>query len=149
MTTAAADLASPLADALYTNTPLLALLPVYKSPKKTIFTRRPVPSDANYPMIVISPDISLTDADGISDFRPIQERDIVAYGLNDTSEKYRVIEQLGYMLRDQFHRQRDAITVSGWSVVGITARGPFPAPTDDDKTVARLVSLSIQLARAG
>jgi hypothetical protein len=96
---------------------------------------------------MVSPDVSLTDQDGIDDFRPIQERDITVYGLNDTPTRYRIVEGLGYAIREMFHGQRASISVSGWNVIQINARGPIPAPTDDDQTVARMVSLSIELAR--
>src|SRR4051812_26701905 len=130
----AADLAIPLRTAVLAATPITALLEAYKG-SFPVFTRRPLPADAPYPSIIISPDISLSDQDGINDFRPIQERDITVYGQNDTAEKYRVVEVLGYKIRELFHKQRLAIAVSGWGVVQISARGPIPAPTDDDATV--------------
>lgn len=144
----AADLSIPLRTALVGHSPITALLPAYKG-SFTVFTRRPAPSDATYPIIMVSPDISSTEEDGINDFRPIQERDITVYGKNDNAANYRTVEQIGYLIRELFHAQRRSITVSGWGVVAINARGPIPAPTDDDATVARMVSLTIQLARLG
>jgi hypothetical protein len=142
----AADLSIPLRAALVGASTITTLLAVYKG-SYPIFTRRPAPADAPYPMIMVSPDISLTEQDGIDDFRPIQERDIIIYGQNDTPAKYRVVEQLGYAVREIFHSNRQSITVSGWGVILITARGPIPAPTDDDQTIARMVSLTIELAK--
>lgn len=141
-----ADLAIPLRTALVGSAGITAKLPAYNG-SYPVFTRRPAPSEAPYPMIMVSPDISLVDEDGIRDLRPVQTRDIAVYGLNDTTVKYRDVEDIGYLIRELFHRQRDAITVSGWHVVAITARGPFVAPTDDDATVGRVVSLTIALAR--
>lgn len=142
----AADLATPLRTALIGSSPITALLTAYKG-GFPIFTRRPIPTDVVGPSIVVSPDISVNESDGINDYRPIQERDITAYGLNDTAAKYRAIEQIGYLVRELFHANWRAITVTGWKVIGIRARGPMPAPTDDDQTIARMVSLTIQLAR--
>lgn len=142
----AADLAIPFRNALVASSAVTAKLTAYKG-SYPVFTHRPVPTDAPYPMIVVSPDISLTDQDGINDFRPVQVRDIAVYGLNDTTAKYRNVEVLGYLVRQMFHGNRLAISVPDWNVVDINAIGPIPAPTDDDKTVARLVSLTVQLAR--
>ena len=141
-----ADLAAPLRAALVGAGSVIALLPTYAG-SYPVFTRRPAPVDAPFPMILVSPDISLTDGDGIDDQRPVVERDIAVYGENDTAEKYRDVEALAYAVRDLFHRQRGAITVTGWGVVQIIARGPHPAPVDDNQTVGRLVALTIELAK--
>ena len=116
-----ADLAAPLRSALVGATSVTVLLPAY-SGSYPIFTRRPAPADAPYPMILVSPDISVVDQDGVADQRPIVERDIAIYGENDTAQKYRDVEALAYAVRALFHRQRAAITVSGWGVVQIIAR---------------------------
>lgn len=142
----AANLAVPLRAALVGAHDIMGYLQVYKD-SWPVFTRRPAPSDAPYPMIMISPDITVSDQDGINDMRPIQERDVTVFGLNNTRDNYRNLEDIGYMIRSLFHRQRSAITVSGWHVVSITARGPYAAPTDDDKTIARVVPLTVSLAR--
>lgn len=142
----AADLAVPIRTAVVGEASIASLLGAFKG-SKPVFTRRPTPTDATYPIIVISPDISLSDNDGINDYRPVQVRDIVIYGQNDTVEHYRKVEAIAYAVRDFFHSNRQAILVPGWSVVDINCIGPIPAPTDDDQTVGRLVSLTIQLAR--
>ena len=138
------DLAEPIRTALINAS--FTLLPTYKG-ALTIFTRRPVPSDAPYPMVVISPDISQTSNDGLNDQQPVVRRDVTVYGQNDTSVKYRVVEDLAYQIQDYFHRQRQTLTVSTWHVVGITAGGPNIAPTDDDNIVARVIPLMISLAK--
>lgn len=142
----AADLAMPLRKAIVEEASIAGLLGAYQD-SKPVFTRRPTPTDADYPVIVISPDISLSDNDGVNDFRPIQVRDISVYGQNDTAAHYRTVEQIAYAVREFFHSNRQAIVVSGWHVVDINATGPIPTPTDDDQTVGRMVSLTIQLAR--
>jgi hypothetical protein len=111
-----------------------------------VFTRRPVPDDAPGLVIIVSPDITQSDEDGLSDARPVIIRDISAYGPNDTAANYRKVERIGYALRDLFHRRPTSISVSGWAVARIEAQGPIPAPTDDEQTVGRMVTLAIRLA---
>lgn len=142
-----ADLSAPIRAALLADAAITALLPAYLG-SRTVFTRRPAPPDAPYPMILVSPDISVSDADGVSDLRPVAERDISVYGENDTAAKYRDVETLARAVRALFHRQRRAISVNGWSVSQIVARGPRPAPVDDTQTVGRVVTLTISLAQA-
>lgn len=142
----AANLAEPLRTAVIAASGITTQLVAYKG-SFPVFTRRPLPPDITYPVIAISPDISKIDEDGLTDQRPILTRDITVYGQNEDAAKYRVVEDLGYQIHDLFHNRRMAITVSGWNVVDIKARGPIPAPTDDDKTVARMVTLTIRLAR--
>jgi len=82
-------------------------------------------------------------------------RDISIYGqidvANPSTDQYRTVELIAYSLFDQFHRKRPAIAAKnlpkGWSVIQIWATGPKPAPTDDDMTVARVVTLQIELLR--
>lgn len=141
-----ADLSEPIRTALV-GAALAASLPAYGG-SKTVFTRRPAPLDAPYPMILVSQDVSVTDDDGVSDRRPVQVRDVVVYGQNDVATHYRAVETLAYAVRALFHRNRKAISVSGWQVVAITAFGPIAGPTDDDKIVARVITLTIQLANS-
>jgi hypothetical protein len=124
-----------------------AALPAYNS-GKAIFTRRPVPSDAPYPMIVISPDVSVSEADGIRDDRPIVVRDIAVYGRNEPAAAYRQVEDIAYAVRHIFHRQRQSLFTNGeYDVIDVRASGPRPAPTDDQQTVGRLVELTVRLSR--
>ena len=141
-----ADIGIPLRDALLAAPAVTGQLAAYKG-SFPIFTRRPVDPAAPYPLIVVSPDITKTDVDGINDQRPVIERDISVYGENDVPVKYRTVETIARAVHDLFHRNRHAIAVSGWAVVSITATGPIPAPVDDDKTVARVVSLTVMLAK--
>jgi hypothetical protein len=139
------DLSSNLRAAIVANSGITALLDAYHG-SFPVFTRRPIPDDAEYPVIVISPDITHGNEDGVNDSRPVIVRDIAVYGSNETPETYRVVEELGYRLRDLFHRQPGAITVVGATVVQITTTGPVPGPTDDEKVVARVVPVTVRLA---
>lgn len=143
-----ADLAAPIRAALIGASGITSRLSAYAS-SYPVFTRRPAPVDAPYPMIMISPDISVTDRDGVNDMQPIVERDIAIYGQNDTAAHYRDVEAIAYAVRELFHRQWRALTVSGWKVVSIVARGPMPAPTDDEQTIGRMVTLTVSLAKQG
>jgi hypothetical protein len=50
------DITQPIREGLMADAGIVTALPVYGGNGRTIFSRRPVPSDAPYPMIVISPD---------------------------------------------------------------------------------------------
>jgi hypothetical protein len=94
-------------------------------------------------MIVINSDTTIGNEDGLVSRRPIIVRDLVVYGQQD--DQYRVVEELAYYLRQKFHRQKRALTVSGYHVIDIVATGPNPAPTDDWNHIARAVTLTIRL----
>lgn len=141
-----ASLAAPLRAALIANTTITGALIAYNS-SFPIFTTRPAPVDAPFPLIMVSPDLAIADDDGINDFRPVQEVDISVFGKNDLASKVITVEDIAREVREMFHRQRAAITVSGWHVIQIVCRGPRPGPTDDENEIARIVSLSVQLAR--
>lgn len=141
-----ADVAAPIRTALLGYAAVASELPAYED-SKPIFTRRPAPTDVTYPLIMVSPDIAQTNEDGVNDFRAVIIRDVAVYGLNEPAANYRQVERIAYAARDLFHRNRDAITVSGWSVTDIVVSGPRPAPSDDQQTVGRLVELTIRLAR--
>lgn len=137
------NLAAPIIAAISAESSIVALLGTYNN-APSIHTRRPVPADAEFPLIAISPDITITDEDGVNDDRPVVRRDVAVYG--DAIGHYRIVEDVGYMLRTMFHRQRDALTVTGYDVVDIRASGPMIAPASDDTMVGRLVTLTIRLA---
>lgn len=141
-----ADVAAAVRSALLGYAPVASELPSYES-SKAIFTRRPAPDDVAYPLIMVSPDIAQSNEDGVSDFRPVIIRDVAVYGLNEPATNYRQVERVAYAVKDLFHRNRAAITISGWSVTDIVASGPRPAPSDDQQTIGRLVELTIRLAR--
>ena len=115
-----------------------------------IFTRRPVPDDAPYPLIVINPVIQAGQGDGIRDQRPALVHDIIAYGTNGltgTVDNYRAVERIAFAVQQLFHRNPGAVSASGWSTSDVTALGPFPAPADDEQTVGRRVEITARLAR--
>lgn len=144
------DLAVAIRDALVAEASVTDNLDAYYG-SFPVFTRRPVPADSPDICVVVSPDITSVDDDGVSDLRPMIERDVAVYGPNDAADggaNYTLVETIAYAIKNFFHRTRTTITVSGWSVTQIVARGPVAAPTDDQQTVGRVVTLGIQLAQA-
>jgi len=137
------NLASAFYDALSNDATITALLGTWNS-NPSIHTRRPIPADAGYPLIVISPDITVSDQDALSTFRPVIVKDIAVYGLQPND--YRTVEALGLLLRNKFHRLRFALTPpAGYKIIDIVALGPSIAPTDDDKKLGRVVSLTVRV----
>ena len=136
------DLAPAILAAIKTDPTITGLLSTFQG-EPAIATRRPVNDGMEYPLIAISPDVAVNDADALTSFRPVVIRDIIVYG--NQPDDYRTVEQIGYRLRDLFHRNRDVIIPTGFDVIAVTATGPRAAPTSDDETVGRVVSLTIQL----
>lgn len=142
------DLTQPIREGLMASSMIFNALPVYGSTGKTIFSRRPVPSDAPYPMIVISPDVTISDQDGIDHERAVVIRDIAVYGKNEPASAYRQVEDMAYAVRHLFHSRLDTLLLTGeYHLIDIRASGPRPAPTDDQQTVGRLVELTVRLSR--
>lgn len=118
---------------------------------KAVFTRRPVPETAEYPFIIISPQITMSESDYISHEARDVTYDIIVYGQNDTSSNYREIEQIGYALYERFRRlSRTGMTMpTGYSLTKAVGFGPFPAPTDDLQKTARAVSATFTYFKTG
>ncbi len=138
------DLAIPIRNAIIRNGSIMGLLPTYLD-SDNVYTRRPIPSNAPFPMIVISTDLSREDRGGLKDEHLFILRDVTVYGSNETAENYRNVETLAYELVDLFHRRPKSITVTGWKVLQVWASGPKAAPADDDTNIARAVTLKIEL----
>lgn len=144
------DLSAPLRLALLGDAMVCALIGQWKG-EPAVHTRRPLPSDTPYPCIGVSPEISVADQDTLRSRFPIVSRDVIAYGqlgapgASADADDYRAVTDLGFLIRQLFHRRKEAIVVPGFSVVQIVATGPMPAPTDDPKHVARAVLLRITL----
>lgn len=140
----AADLAAPLRDAIVADSGITALLPAYQG-SYPVFSQAPVPNDAPFPQITISPPDSIADEDGVNDFRPLISQYITAWAENSSPANGELADDLGYLLRDLFHRQR-SIVVPGWSVVDIQVQGPQPTFVDDQR-VGVAVFVQTRLAK--
>lgn len=139
------DLAVPIRDALIGATAITSELSAYHG-SFPIFTSVPVPDDAEYPMIVVSPDVALGEEDFINRERPVPVRDVRVYGKNVTATERRQVERIAYAVRALFHRKRTAISVPDFDVFEIRCTGPIPGPVDDAQTVARIITLTVQLS---
>lgn len=144
------NLAQPLREAILNNVEITDALGTYMG-EPSVFTRRPLPDGATYPMVAISPDISIRDADALVTQRPIIQRDVTVYGqigpAGSETDHYRVVETLAYAVREMFHRRKQVLFVDDYHVVDIVASGPIPAPTESERLIGRVVSLTIRLHR--
>jgi hypothetical protein len=139
----AVDLGPALYAALINEDSIVSRLGTFMSP--SVHTRRPVPEGANYPLIVVTPNVSISDVDALTSRRPVVICDIITYGEQDS--QYRVVEEVSYLVRELFHRKRDSLSVAGFYVVDVVASGPIPAPADDFQHVARAVTLTVRLVK--
>lgn len=144
------DLGPAFREALIAAAPISSVLSVYDE-EPAVFTRRPVPDAAEYPLIIVNDPASLGDADGLTSSHPVWSGDIAIYGQKGapgTAEDHtRIVQQAALAVRTLFHRQKWALSVGGFNVIDIRATGPVPAPVDDDKTIGRIVSLIVRLGR--
>lgn len=143
------DLSAPIRTALVGASGITDEMDAYKS-SYPIFTKMPVPDDAPTMLVLVSSGFSVAENDGLTDERPVLQRDVMFYGRRSTDpdqDQYRAVERMAFAAHALFHRQRLAITVSGWSVIDVTVTGPAPAPVDDEQTVGRMISLTVSLAK--
>ena len=141
----APDLTVPIRSALLGDADVISALPAYLG-SYPIFTRRPVPVDAPFPCIVISQDITLNEQDGIGDYRSEIQRDVAVYHTNELPANGEVIDAIAQAVRRTFHRRRNSLTVSGWSVVSVQASVPIDASSDSDQRVGVVVQLVVLVA---
>ena len=113
----------------------------------TIFTLRPVPSDAPYPMIVVDPNKADVDVGGLNYNQLRILADINVYGVTIPASNVRLVDQLAYEVFELFHRNRYSVQVPGWQTARIWCNGPTQIPSDDDMRVGRLISLTAELVR--
>lgn len=139
------DLSQPLYAALTGISDGITGLATYQG-APAVFTRRPVPIDCGFPLIITAGDVTHGDEDFIADEMASIVRDISVYGSKHAD--YRAVESIALDVRDLFHRNRESLIVSGWHVVDIRCRGPVPTGDDDDQTIGRVVTLQVRLTKA-
>lgn len=140
------DLAVTIRKHLLTNQDFIDIISVFGSNSKAVFTRRPVPETAKYPLCIISPAISGAHMDYLSCKSTSIDYDVIVYGQNDTAKNYDDVEKVGYLVANLFHRvDTTKLEQNGFSIIAVTATTPFPAPTDDNDTVARAVRLTFDI----
>lgn len=150
------DLSEPLRTSLMGVSAITDPLGSYVG-EPSIHTRMPVPESAEFPMIVISSDIILSNMDALTTFRPVIMRDIAVSGpivrtIENGIERdgYRDVEDVAYAVFDHFHRRRDAVQAyvpANIHVIDVVASGPIAVPAGDDRMVRRVVTLTVRLNR--
>lgn len=140
------DLQPTIRSRIIQDAEIISLVSVYKD-SFGVFTRKPVPEDAIYPMIVISPIVTDREEDWITCQKRTLTYDIVVYGNNDDAVKYRNVEKIASRLTTIFHRMpRFSLTMpEGSSFIKSTASAPMPAPVDDNQKTGRIVIVNIEV----
>lgn len=143
-----ADLSEPLRTAIVGNAGIAALVSNYLG-SEAVFTRMPVPADAGYPQVVISPDILVGNEDGIRDYRPVITKQVVVWAANDTPANARLANTIALLIRTLLHRNHSAITVSGWKLIDIQVQGPEQIFSDEQRqTEGRLLFVQVRLSQS-
>lgn len=135
------EILGPLVTAIMANNAITSKLAQYLG-SASVHSRRPVPSDAPYPMVVVGPMITRTNADEINTHRPVVGVDISVYGEQPT--EFRLVDDVAEELFVMFHRQ-SIPPVENYQVIDVQATGPIVASADSEEQSARVVSLTIRL----
>lgn len=139
------DLSVAIRKHLLTIQDFIDIIASYKN-SKSVFTYRPVPEDAEYPMSVISTTLGGTDSDYINCFKRNIQYNVILYDKNLSPESYINIERVANSVARSFHRLNPTLLdLTGVNVVSVTASNPFPAPTDDNETIARAITLNFEV----
>lgn len=140
------DLLPIIREFIISDIDLTANLSSYKN-SKSVFTRRPIPEDIEYPIILINPPVTQSETDFLNIFRREVVYDIIVYGKNDTSENYRKVEETAFLLANKFARlNKNSFNMpSGSMLVQAIGIGPLIAPTDDENMTARAVSVTFTI----
>lgn len=136
-------ISAAIRSSLLGNAAIVDFLGVWKG-AASIHTRRPVPKDAPYPLILASStNAGATNEDGLISRRPLLVRDVFVYGVQPTD--LREVDAVAEMISAHFHRKRFALSIPGYHVLDIIADRPRPAPVDNDSQVGRLIQLQLRL----
>ena len=139
------DLSIAIRKHLLTIQDFIDIIAPYKN-SYSVFTYRPVPEDATYPMSVISTTLGGADSDYINCFKRNIQYNVIVYDKNLSPQNYVNIENVANSIARSFHRlSPTSLDLSGVKVVSVTASNPFPAPTDDNETIARAITLNFEV----
>ena len=136
------DITAAVRQAIIDDTVIADLLASYRN-SPAVFTRRPVPEDAPYPLAVSDHDVSIRDRDWLDTQKPVITRNIYFYG--EQRGHYRDVQTMALRARELFHRNPSALCIDGYHTIEITVTGPFDAPVADDQNTGRAISLTVQL----
>jgi len=142
------DLLPDLRDSVLEITGVTAELAAWNE-EPAVFTRRPAPQDAEFPICMISAPVNLTDQDGLSVQRPVLSHQIAFYGNKGApgseQDQTRAVERAAFAARQHFHRNRFSVQPTGYYVIDVRVRGPVPAPVDDENKVGRVLTVQVRL----
>ena len=140
------DLQPAIRSVILNDVNIIGSFPAYQG-SKPIFTRRPVPTDAPYPMIMISQPIANPQNDFVDCDRRTFTYDIAVYGLNDNSTNYRFVETTANKIAKKFHRLKpyEISLPVGSSLIQSSTIGPLSAVVDDQNKVGRVVILNLEV----
>ncbi|WP_427023038.1 tail completion protein gp17 [Aureimonas ureilytica] len=135
-----------LADAIYARLAgdalLTASLGTWEG-NPSIFTFRPVPDGAEYPIALAAEVVSDVNADAVTARGRQIVRDIAIYGKAES--QFDAVEAAAERVRALFHRQ--PLEVDGFRVIVVTASGPMSGPAEPDE-IGRIVTLTIRMDEA-
>lgn len=142
------DVSPAIRAAILGNTTITSRLATWQG-SPAVLTRLPIPEDVPFPAIVIPFNSVTTDQDFLTSDLTVIIRDVMVYGniaAPGTPEDHtRRVDEIAYELRRLFHRNRASLDNQPYHVVDIVVNGPRPAPVDDDKTVGRMVTLTLRI----
>ena len=140
------DLTTPLYTALSSNAAVTSKLAKYKGKdgveKPAIFMQDPAPKDAVLPYIIAGSIPGDRPDDTKNCFGREVFRDLRIYTKNNGDNLK--VEEIAEEVRSMFHRKRTALSVSGFTVNGISASGPLS--TDSLEVYGRIVTIRISLS---
>lgn len=112
-----------------------------------VFTRAPVPGDADYPLVTVDRNSNPANEDGVNDFRPMLSYSIMVHGLNQSTpaDQYRVVNEIAYCLRTLLHRRRNLV-LNTWGIVDQRCIGPVDQPSTGQITT-RALTLNVRIAQ--
>lgn len=146
------NLSIPLRNAVLGMSSITDLLGTWSN-EPSVHTRRPLPDDATYPCVAISPAVFITNQDALDTFRPVGMWDLATYAEATRMvggrmvDGYRELEEIAYALFEGFHRQKHVLLVESYSIIDIVASGPTLAPSGNDRLLGRVVPLTIRLKK--
>lgn len=142
------DVSPAIRAAILDNTTITSRLATWQG-SAAVLTRLPIPEDVPFPCVVIPFNSVTTDQDFLTSDLTVIIRDVMVYGniaAPGTPEDHtRRVDEIAYELRRLFHRNRTSLGNQPYHVVDIVVNGPRPAPVDDDKTVGRMVTLTLRI----
>lgn len=142
------DVSPAIRAAILDNTTITSRLATWQG-VSAVLTRLPIPEDVPFPCVVVPFNSVTTDQDALINKRTVIVRDVMVYGniaAPGTSEDHtRRVDEVAYELRKMFHRNRASLGNAPFHVIDIVVNGPRSAPVDDDKTVGRMVTLTMRI----